>query len=56
MEYNLKVRELYCPYCKVYSKSDKTDVKCKVCGHGLITVIYSLEDQRLTGEIDVKKD
>ena len=53
MEYNLKQRELYCPYCKIYSMSDKSDPKCEKCSHGLITVIYSMNGIRMN---DVKKD
>jgi Zn finger protein HypA/HybF involved in hydrogenase expression len=39
MDYNLKERELWCPYCKEITLSKEPAGKCIKCHHELITVI-----------------
>lgn len=46
---NLKPRELYCPRCKTYIMNDIPNPTCQECFGYLITVIYNLEGERMTG-------
>lgn len=46
---NLKPRELYCSRCKTYITNDIPQPTCEVCFGYLITVIYNLEGERMTG-------
>lgn len=45
-EHNMKEREVFCPKCKQYTRTNQPNPKCLTCGYKLFTVLYSL----LTGE------
>jgi hypothetical protein len=49
-EHNMKPREVYCPFCKMYTMSDKLTPYCEFCGTKLYAVIRSMiTGQRITG-------
>lgn len=51
-EYNMRNREVWCPYCKLYSTTKEVDAKCpEHPEQRLITVTYSaISGRRITGE------
>lgn len=55
MEWNMPIRELYCPHCKIYTRSSLVTPKCSACKHDLITVVYSqIDGRRLTGNESIQ--
>jgi Zn finger protein HypA/HybF involved in hydrogenase expression len=49
---NMKIREVYCPTCKLYTKTNELAPTCELCHNDMLTVVYSvLTGERITGEL-----